>query len=65
MFVKKDTEDYHVKIIDFGLANKFSKEKKLTRVQGTPYYIAPEIIKGSYDEKSDIWSCGILLYILL
>ena len=32
---------------------------------GTLYYISPEIIKGSYDEKCDIWACGVILYILL
>jgi calcium-dependent protein kinase len=38
---------------------------KLTDVVGTPYYMAPEVIAGSYDEKCDVWSCGIILYILL
>ena len=32
---------------------------------GTLYYISPEIIKGSYDEKCDIWACGVILYMLL
>ena len=39
--------------------------KRMKSKVGTLYYISPEIIKGNYDEKCDIWACGVILYILL
>ena len=54
-----------IKIIDWGTARFFEKNKKMNKVSGTPYYIAPEVLFEKYDEKCDVWSCGIIMYILL
>ncbi len=54
-----------IKLIDFGTAIELPKRKKLTKLIGTSYYLAPEVIAENYDEKCDVWSCGIILYILL
>merc|ERR1712110_1124942 len=62
--------DAPIKIIDFGIAQKCAAGKKELKTKvGTPYYIAPEVLRSSsvsgYDEKCDIWSCGVLAYILV
>ena len=55
-----------IKIIDFGTAIKVqSKDEELSDKIGTPYYIAPEILTQKYTYKCDIWSCGVIAYILL
>ena len=61
---KKDSNPV-IKLIDWGGARYFSRHKKMTKVNGTPYYIAPEVLNEVYDEKCDIWSAGVILYILL
>jgi serine/threonine protein kinase len=65
-----NTTDAEIKLIDFGLSKRFGKidlkEKiKLKTVVGTTYYVAPEVLKGDYDNSCDIWSLGIILYIFL
>ena len=55
----------NIKISDFGSACYLDPGKKLQKSLGTPYYVAPEVVEGEYDEKCDVWSCGIILYMLL
>jgi len=54
-----------VKVVDFGFARDFIPgTQDLKTKLGTPHYMAPEIIfqDGGYDEKCDVWSCGVILY---
>jgi calcium-dependent protein kinase len=55
----------NLKVIDFGTSRKFDNNTRMTKKLGTPYYIAPEVLSENYNEKCDIWSCGVILYILL
>lgn len=64
-WVYKDHSDLSLKLIDFGFAKAFSEDTPMTATLGTIYYIAPEVIKGSYNYKCDLWSTGIILYMLL
>lgn len=54
-----------IKIIDFGVSAQFSKDYFMDKKCGTCYYIAPEIIKGRYNEKVDIWSLGVVLFVMM
>lgn len=62
---KEPIENNLLKIIDFGLSCKFAPGQYLTTKAGTPYYVAPQVLQGKYDQSSDIWSCGVIMYVLL
>jgi calcium-dependent protein kinase len=52
-------------LIDFGIAVRRTHSEPLSARIGTPYYIAPEVLCKRYDEKCDIWSVGVILYMML
>ena len=75
LFLTKDP-DSQIKIIDFGLSKIFGEikpimkgnkvEKNIMSLRvGTAYYMSPEVLQGNYDNKCDIWACGVILYIML
>jgi calcium-dependent protein kinase len=54
-----------IKIIDFGTSLVIKEGKSLDEKLGTPYYIAPEVLNKKYNEKCDLWSIGVITYIVL
>ena len=60
------SENFQIKLIDFGLSKVWKENNKIMKGSiGTLYYMAPEVIYGRYNEKCDVWSCGVILYMLL
>eukprot|EP00903_Cladosiphon_okamuranus_P014850 g13751.t1 len=61
------TKDDHadLKIIDFGLSRFENDSEAMTTRVGTPYYIAPEVLSKKYDKACDLWSIGVIMFILL
>ncbi|KAG0463472.1 hypothetical protein HPP92_019541 [Vanilla planifolia] len=58
-------EEASLKAIDFGLSMFFRPGQIFTDVVGSPYYVAPEVLKKRYGPEADIWSVGVIIYILL
>jgi calcium-dependent protein kinase len=59
-------EESPLKLIDFGLSKVFNSEGSTMKgAVGTTFYMAPEVITGKYNEKCDVWACGVILYLML
>lgn len=65
LLLENKEENANIKVIDFGISQKLAPHGKLKQAVGTIFYMAPEIFTGNYDEKCDIWSAGVILYIML
>lgn len=56
--------DSELKMIDFGLSKHFRYGEVQHEAVGTPYTVAPEVIRGQYDERCDIWAIGVIAFLL-
>jgi calcium-dependent protein kinase len=61
----RESQPLNIKVIDFGTSCLLAPNQKLKQRLGTAYYIAPEVLSMNYTEKCDVWSCGVILFILL
>lgn len=60
---KEDSD--HLKLIDFGFAKFWDRSAKMSQACGSLHYVAPEVVAHAYTEKADVWSLGVIVYMLL
>jgi len=58
-------EDNAIKIIDFGSARFFEPKQSMTSKVGAPYFIAPQVLLGRYNESCDMWTLGVVMYVMM
>ncbi|GLI62801.1 hypothetical protein VaNZ11_005550 [Volvox africanus] len=63
--LSSSTPDSIIKGTDFGLSVFFSEGQVFSEVVGSAFYVAPEVLRRRYDKRADVWSLGVLLYIML
>lgn len=59
------SKDSPLRIIDFGMSKFVKRRQYFHSLRGTPYYIAPEVIKGQYNEACDMWSFGVVMFVMI
>jgi calcium-dependent protein kinase len=62
---KNENNFVQIKVCDFGTSLMFNRGEVQDELVGSIYYIAPEVLKKKYNSKCDLWSCGVIMYILL
>ncbi|QDZ24092.1 calcium-dependent protein kinase [Chloropicon primus] len=60
-----EQEDSELKIVDFGLSTFYTDRQVFSSLCGTPFYLAPEVLHKKYGSQSDVWSAGVIMFILL